>query len=286
MRRYKTQMMMFALAASVVACTQTPPPAPGPQITAQGFDISTAREGTMGRFGDIKVRVEAAQKIDQLKIKERSYEVDLASTRERSHFELFGLERRPALHKDITLNLKNYINNKIEHEGRYEIRIEVRDRTGRTTGAALALTVSGQETARQGDIEPVGLVPVEKKAFRLERVGKGSVEGAAELGITWKTIDKDKVAIRMVKAAGGASKLVPLPDIDFEAIATKEQIDWCVGRTPAADEIVLNTANNEAAGETFAVVAQDKCYVLTVGKSETLLSDLGTTVTLTGEYKY
>lgn len=286
MRQYKTYSVALALVAGVVSCTEPPQPARGPQITAQGFDIHTAREGTVGRFDDIKVRIEAAQKIDQLKIKERSYEVDLASTAERSHFELFGLERRPALHTDITLNFKHYINRKIEREGQYEIRIEVRDRDGRTTAAKLPLAVIGQESARAAGVEPVRLAPVEKKAFRLQRVGKGDVEGAEELGLTWKTIDENKVAIRLVKAAGGASKLVTLQATDFDAIATKEQMDRWVNSAQAADEIVLNTANNEAAGKSFAVIAQDKCYVLTVGKSETMLSDLGTTVTLTGEYKY
>jgi hypothetical protein len=286
MKRYKAYVAALALAAGVVACSEPQQSAPGPQITAQGFDISAAREGTVGRFGDIKVRIEAPQKIDQLKIKERSYEVDLANTTERSHFELFGLERRPALRTDVTLNFKDYINRKIDREGQYEIRIEVRDHDGRTAVAKLPLTVNGQESARGAEVEAVGLMPIEKKAFRLQRVGKGDVQGAGELGITWKTIDENKVAIKMVKATGGASKLVALPAIDFDAIATKEQMDWCVRRGQATDEIVLNTANNEAAGKTFAVIAQDKCYVLTVGRSETMLSDLGTTVTLTGEYKY
>ena len=52
------------------------------------------------------------------------------------------------------------------------------------------------------------------------------------------------------------------------------------------EKLEMATAGDAASGETFAIVHLDRAYALRTERSETSLSDLGTTVTLIGRYKY
>jgi len=78
-RLLRTWMLVLALAVSLAAPAQT---IAAPEITAQGFSISEPQVGRLDEFGRLRIRFEAEARIAELVIKERSYEVDLASTRE------------------------------------------------------------------------------------------------------------------------------------------------------------------------------------------------------------
>lgn len=53
----------------------------------------------------------------------------------------------------------------------------------------------------------------------------------------------------------------------------------------ARSELDLTTAVDAAAGSVFAIVRPGQSYLLRADHSATTLSDVGTTVTLTGRYK-
>jgi hypothetical protein len=135
--------LLLAISLLLQACSLDPGELPAPGITAQGFGLDEPRQGEPGQFGDIRVRIEAAAGIDQLLIAERSYEVELAGTREPSHFPLFGLDRRVETRTDITLNFKPYVNLKLVAPGDYTIDITVIDKQQRVAAAQLAVLVEG-----------------------------------------------------------------------------------------------------------------------------------------------
>lgn len=254
-----------------------------PEITSQGFRIDVEQYGILGRFERIRIRVEAPERIDVLSIRERSYEVDLASTPERSHFPLFGLESRPRSRKDVTLDFQNYINAKIDSEGRYEIHIRVIDEKRQSASAVLMINVGREET--KNEVSDMA-VSVETASFTLRRVGSGDVQGEADFGLTWKTIESIQVTIQLARSELGAAKLVDLRPSDYEGIRTKAQLNQRVADAEGVEQIRLPAANDKAAGRVFAVVSRDEPYILKVERSETRLTPLGTTVTLNGKYKH
>ena len=71
----------YLCGADVVVCNYGEDNAP-PRITAQGFAIDTTQSGMVSKFGHLCIRIECAGRIAQLRISERSYEVDLATTPE------------------------------------------------------------------------------------------------------------------------------------------------------------------------------------------------------------
>jgi hypothetical protein len=274
--------------------------AAAPRITAQGFRIQEAQEGALGRFEDIELRVQAPARIDELRVRERSYEVDLARSPEPSHFPLFGLPKRVYGRDDITLNFRGYLNQKIAQPGPYAFEITIRDKQGRTAKATLAVVIheAGQPVA-PGDAEvppqaasdrpaPAAARPsgLRNEAFRLQRTGKGPVTGAPAFGIDWRTVETARVVIRVTPAEDGATRLARLRPGEYAAIETREQLSRAIESSEAAEKLEMATAGDAASGETFAVVHLDRAYALRTERSETSLSDLGTTVTLIGRYKY
>jgi len=255
-----------------------------PEITAQGFRMDVEQQGIVRSFERIRVRIEAQERIDVLSIRERSYEVDLASTPERSHFPLFGLESRPKSKKDVTLDFQNYINSKMNGAGRYEIHIRVIDEKRQTATAVLMIDVTLEEP--QNKISGPVVVPTESSTFTFQRIGSGDVTGVSAVGITWKTIDSINVTIRLTKSKNGAMKLVDMNGSDYARIETREQLNRKITDAMDVDEIRIAAANDEAAGRVFAVVSRGESYVLKVERSETQLSHLGTIVTLNGKYKH
>lgn len=271
------------LAALLLACSPAGEPSP-PTLTAQGFPISQVQTGVLGHFGDLKLRVEAPAGIEELRVSERSYDVDLAKSPEPSHFPLFGLPKRVWSSRDVTLNFRNYVDEKLDAPGRYTFEIAVTDRKGRTATATLVVDVEAAErSSATGAAEPEAAL--RSGDFRLERVGAGPVRGADELGISWKTIDPVFVVIRMVASGDGARGLARLQPADYDGIATRSDLARALEASAPQPTLELATANDAAAGTVFAVVHADGGYVLRTERSATSLSRLGTTVTLVGRYK-
>lgn len=278
-------IIVFA-ALLATACTQSGPPPSAPLITAQGFDISTPRAALAGEFGDVRVRLEVSGKIDEILIEEGSFDGDLAKTLDKDLFRLFGLEQRPYSRSDVTLNFRNYINEKITEPGVHRIDIEVTDYRGRSASESLIVNVREPEAIEADVPEKAAEVWAETGEFAFERVGPGAVSGADLFGLTWKTVDPIKVTIRVAAAEAGAARLVRLDATDFQSVHTRTQVSAVVDQGTADDVIVFDTANDAAAGKVFAVVNDDRQYILQASASETSLSEAGTTVIVTGRYKY
>ena len=269
--------LIFLSATILMACDQYDTAKPAPQITAQGFIIDKVQNGTIGQFGNLRLRIESMGRIEKLIINERSYQVDLATTPEKNHLELFGLQKRPYSYTDVTLDLQNYINKKLVQAGDYEFTIEVIDKKNQAAHTTLRLTVEqikGETTT------------IETGNFQLQREGKDLVSGSDKFGITWKTIDEIKVTIRISKADNGASKLASFNVEDYDRLTTKEELTQELISASDLVKIEFDTSNNAAAHEVIGITNQGKHYLLKTNLSKTLLSHIGTTVTLNGEYKY
>ena len=270
-------ILTFRSTAILMACEQNDTAQPPPQISAQGFAIENVQNGTVGQFGSLRLRIESMVRITKLLIKERSYEVDLATTPEKSHFQLFGLQKKTMLRTDVTLDFQNYINKKLVQPGEYEFIIEVVDKKNQTTRTSLHIIVE----------EVKGMTtPIESGDFQLLREGKDQVSGSDKFGITWKTIDEIKVTIRISKADNGANKLARFTIEDYDSLITKEELIQKINSARDVERIEFDTANNAAAHEVVGIENLGKYYLLKTNLSETFLSHIGTTVTLDGEYKF
>lgn len=276
-----------------------------PSITAQGFKIDTAQEGEVGRFGSLRVRIEAPAGIEKLQITERSYEVDLATTPERDHFDLFDLDRRVMLNKDVTLDFQNYINRKLTQPGDFTLAINVTDKNDRTAQTNIVIRLAAptvestptpsthpeadhpeadkQQPTSQSETESLN---VKTGRFEINRIGTHEIEGDETFGLAWKTIDPIHVTIRVRKKESGASKLARFSANDYDSVDTQASLEQMLALAEGLEHIDFNTANNAALGKVLGVINSDKVYLLKSTQSSTALSDMGTTVTLTGEYKY
>lgn len=275
-------IVLFGLACARQAFAEEPG---APEIIAQGFDMAVPQEGRPGEFGRLRVRIEAPERIDALYIRERSYEVDLATTLDQVNYQLFGLEKRVRRYKDVTLDFGTYINEKISALGDYEFFIQVKGEEGGTATARLAIVVAVEEAEEEQQAEAV---PMKTGSFRFERAGPGHVKGAAGFGITWKTIHEIGVVIRIKAleqgyavadgpAAAQYDEIRDTADLDSRREADKQ--------TGFATSIEMPTAFNAAAGRVLAIDTPEQYCVMKVSQSETSLSDIGTTVVLLGEYK-
>ncbi len=272
-------LAVFALAAAGAAPTDA---RAGPEITAQGFDISLPREGRLGQFARLRVRVEAPERIKQLAIAERSFEVDLATTLDKVNYRLFGIEKRLRLHKDVTLNFQTYINERLVEPGSYEFLILVEDQEDEAAAARLLVVVAAEETAARET------APAKTGVFRFERVGPSQVTGADEMGLTWKTIEDVAVTIRINAPSEDSAITEKLAALDYDKVSHMADLAVLTAPEatfPAAAYVDLPTANNAAAGRLLAIQTPEKVYLMKLDRSETSLSPSGTTVILEGEYK-
>ena len=291
--------LLLALACLSAACDFGGPKA-SPTITAQGFDLQHTPDVQVGEASQLRLRIEAPSGIEKLLIRERSYEVDLAQSRETTHFPLFGLPRRVWSKTDVTLNFGPYVAEKLQKPGEYAFSIVVSDRNQQTLEETLRVLVLPETTETDSNSEPSPpqtqpLEPVESGAatetllrttpFQLERVGPGPVLDGEEFGITWKTIDSVLVVIRLSGSEGEESRFTRLEPDAFTSIDTHEKLDQILGSAESRPSLDLTTAVDAAAGSVFAIVRPDQSYLLRADHSATTLSDVGTTVTLTGRYK-
>jgi hypothetical protein len=252
-----------------------------PEITAQGFDIAETQEGLLGDFGRLRVRFEAPERIEALNVKERSYEVDLARTPETSHFSLFGLTAQVRQLTDVTLNLENYINQKMDSEGVYTFDLRVTDREGDTASTRLHVKV----VSPTGEEEPRSDI-VQASTFRFTRVGTQHVSGAEAFGVTWKTVRAPGVVVKLTESPDGASKLVTIAPSVYKAVTTTEQLVEAIQNGTETSALRLETADSRAAGTVFGVINEGSPYILRITESNVSSSPTGTIVTLRGEYKH
>ena len=255
-----------------------------PEITAQGFDIVEVQDGLLGEFGRLRIRIEAPNRIQELHVEERSFEVELATTLDRSNFARFGIEKRVRNRQDVTLNFENYINEKLGTEGSYSFQIRVRDGKGQSAEAALLVKVQRERTVAQDTVTDAHRV--RSKGFSFKRVGPGSVAGAEDFGLTWRTIEPAEVVIEITGTADKPLKLIELRSSDYDGIMTREHLGASTKLAEQAQRIVLKTSKNKAAGRVFAVVGDDQTLVFKIKESTTTLSEQGTTLTLEGELKH
>ena len=280
-RLFRTWMLVAALAVLLAAPAQT---IAAPEITAQGFSISEPQVGRLGEFGRLRIRFEAEARIAELVIKERSYEVDLASTLESENLHLFAAKTRARDHKDITLDFENYINKKLDSEGQYHFSLTVKDKEGQSANATLLVTVAREKTSLE--IMEEQQDRIDRGVFTFRRVGPGPVTGASDFGITWRTVEAANVTIRITHSEGGASKLLRLEEPAFDSLDSKIQLANGAADARSEDSIKFATTSNGASGATFAVVVHDRPYLFKIKESKTLLSEFGTTVILNGEFKH
>ena len=277
MKRNKNYFLILLMAVLLLSCTDHTAEKTPPQITAQGFAIDKIQEGSVGAFGHLRLRIESDGRIKELHIRERSYDVDLATTPERQHFGLFGIDKRAVLRKDVTLDFQNYINQKLNQPGQYTFKIKVVDKQGQATQASLIINLVKPKNAT---------TPIESSRFQMQRQGKGAVAGAEPFGITWKTIDNIKVTIQVTKGKNGASKLASLSRLDYEQLSSKEALSEKINAAKGLDSIEFDTANNAAAGQVLGISKKNKYYLLKTEQSHTTLSYAGTIVSINGEYKF
>ncbi len=110
--------------------------------------------------------------------------------------------------------------------------------------------------------------------------------GNSTFGLAWKTVDEIQVTIRVRKHESGASKLSQFSSAEYDNVITEDNLGNLLAYAEDQEDIVLDTANNAAAGKVLGVVNSGKPYLLKSHQSTTVLSEVGTTVTISGEYKY
>ena len=274
--------------------------APAPVITGQGFNIDSAQEGTVGEFGSLRLRIESPGRIGKLEIKERSYHADLASTPERAHFNLFGINRRPLNARDVTLDFQNYVNQKLTQAGEYTIQVEVTDKLEQVTKINIQILLIEQkaipepeqteptqtEVPAKSSLEQPVSAAVKTGHFEIQRIGPREIEGKKVFGLTWKTVDEIYVTIRIRKKDKGATKLAGLSASDYDNVTSANNLNKLLESVQDQDHIDFNTANNAGANKVLGVINQGTPYIIKTNQSMTVLSSFGTTVTLKGEYKY
>ena len=220
-------------------------------------------------------------------IRERSFEVDLATTLDAVNYGLFGIEKRVRRRQDVTLDFRNYINERITVPGSYQFSIQVNDEEGGSATGRLTVTVTAEGAKKETSTDAKD-VSVKTGSFQFERAGPGRVKGAEEFGITWKTIEVAEVVIRLDAMEEGYS-LSDEPAADrYEGFVETTDADL-LGRSDArqgsVSHIDIPTAHNAASGRVLAIDAPDRYCLMKVSRSATSLSDIGTTVFLQGEYK-
>jgi hypothetical protein len=256
-----------------------------PEITAQGFSADHPQNGMAGEYPRLRVRIEATDRIKELTIKERSYEVDLALTKDKDNLHLFGLNQSPRSYPDVTLDLQMYINEKIDREGQYEFHILVTDKSDNTVEKIISVHVHETKPAAKSDIDE-GASLLQTGLFTLQRTGIEPVKGSRLFGINWKNTDNTNVTIRITKSENSSARLGMLDKTDFDRIQTNNQLAQKVADVEEVKAVVLTTASNKAAGEVFSISHDDKHYILKVVESSAYPSARGTIVTVKGYYKY
>jgi hypothetical protein len=280
-RCFHSPCLLFCFVLGVVCAAHGAEPV-APNIVAQGFDISVTQEGPLGDFGQIRVRFEVPDRIAELYVRERSYEVDLATTPDTSHFSLFGINTQVRQLTDVTLDFQDYINRKVEAEGAYTFILRVTDRKGRSVTENLTIRALRHPLAE----EQSSFDAVQVGSFRFERIGSSLVSGAERFGISWRTIDVEDVLIELHAGDERSSSFIEIMPSEYDEVSTKIQLEQKTRGVETTGNLLLPTVDGKAAGSVFGIISRGEPYLLRVTGSETSLSPLGTSVILIGEYKH
>ena len=258
--------------------------AKNPEITTQGFSAGTPQQALLRNYPRLRVRIEAAGRIQELVIKERSYEVDLAATRDKHNLYLFGLEHPPRSYTDVTLDLQNYINERIETEGEYALYILVTDKDDNKTGKTIFLNPYFEVPEKESSEAPEARL-LQSGYFSFKRTGKSPAEGTRSFGIDWQNIDNINGSIGIMKPGFGSSHLVEMEESDFDTLQTVEQLMEKADSLEKIQSVELTTARNQAAGEVFLIIDGNKLHLLKVTSSSAYPSKDGTVVIVEGQFK-
>jgi hypothetical protein len=291
MKLHKAYLILVLSTILLQSCSDFGADKPPPLITAQGFEIEATQEGVVSEFTNLRLRIESEGHIQQLHVKERSFEVDLATTPEREHFPLFGIENSALQHTDITLDFQNYINQKLTVEGEYQFSISVEDKKGQTANTVLKVRLKSPGNLMppvEVSKAPVDIpkTPIETDEFMMQREGRGNIYSSKPFGITWKTIDEINVTIRVSKAEGGASKLASFTSADYDRLDVREELSEWINVATDLKQIEFDSSKNAAHDQVLGISNLGNYYLLRILKSNSSLSDSGTKVTLNGEYKF
>lgn len=262
-----------------------------PSITAQGFAMETTRSAAAGQFEPVRVRIEAPERIAKLVISQGTFEVDLATTPDRSSFALFGLDERPLNAFDITLDFSPYLNERFAEPGSYQIVIIVVDRHGGRSQASLSVTIVGEDV---GEVEQVGeaaqsanpeMSPaLQESAAVLRRHGPGDVDSEGIQGLAWVTIEPIDVTIRLRATEANATLFAP-GDSSWGAAANQDQLARILADARPVDFVDIPTARDQAAGTVIALSGDGNDVLIRLTGSTTAVSPAGTTVTLSANVR-
>jgi hypothetical protein len=279
--------LLSVLAIGVCGGVLAAPPG-DPSITAQGFAMESTRSAAAGQFEPVRVRVEAPGRIAKLLISQDTFEVDLATTPDRSSFALFGLDQRPLNAFDITLDFSPYLNAQFAEPGSYRIGIIVIDRDGGRSQAHLSVAVVGEELEEVDDVaQPANVEAspaLQETAAVLRREGPGEVDSEGIRGLAWVTIEPVDVTIRLRATRANATLFTP-GALSWGAVANRDQLASLLADARSVEFVDIPTARDQATGTVIALSGDGQVILIRVSGSTTAVSSAGTTVTLTASVR-
>ena len=155
------------------------------------------------------------------------------------------------------------------------------DRNGKRAAAVLRVELASPEAEAPKEDD----VALQAVSFRAVRVGRAPVKGAEELGLTWKTVERNRVVIRLATSAA-EGYFFDVAAAEYAAFKTQSQLRAAAQYSERQSTLELATAVNSGAGRVFGVFNSDTPRLLKVMRSHTSLSHRGTTVMLEGEFKF
>lgn len=282
--QWHIRSLLSVLVIGICGSALAAPPG-DPSITAQGFAMETTRSAVAGQFEPVRVRVEAPGRVAKLLISQGSFEVDLATTPDRSSFALFGLDQRPLNAFDITLDFSPYLNERFAEPGDYRIDIIVIDRDGGRSQANLSVTLVGEEVDEVAQPANVKMPPALRETEAvLRRQGPGEVDSEGIQGLAWVTIEPIDVTIRLRATEANATLFAPAAS-SWGAAADHVQLATILAEARSVDFVDIPTARDQAAGTVIALSGNGKDVLMRLTGSTTAVSSDGTTVTLTASVR-
>lgn len=136
-----TRIYAILLLATLAGCQSSENASSPPLITTQGFDISSPRQGPVGDFSPVRVRIQVPGKLESLSIRAPDRQLELAHGAKRQQLEWFGLQGSPRSSQDFTLDLSPYINLWIRQPGEYLFAVKVQDQAGLKAEVSLQIIV-------------------------------------------------------------------------------------------------------------------------------------------------
>ena len=273
-------VLVIVVCGSAIAAT--------PGITAQGFAMETTHSAAAGQFEPVRVRVEVPGRIAKLLISQGTFEVDLATTPDRSLFALFGLDQRPLNAFDITLDVAPYLNERLVEPGNYRVDIIVIDRDGERSQESLSVRVVGEEVDAPGEATQTANSQTSRALRETEvvllREGPGEVDSEGLRGLSWITIEPIDVTIRLRASQANVTLVAPGAS-SWGAAAHQDQLTRILADARSVDFVDIATARGQAAGTIIALRGDGNDVLIRLTGSTTAVSSTGTIVTLTASVR-